>query len=105
MSGDSEYELDVEQQSLLEVFLFEHKEIQLHTAALNYYKAQLKKLANTTDADYLVVDGKRVLQVVRTRPERFDLEAFRQYDPRLYRSFVKQSDAEVVTLRVVEGKK
>jgi hypothetical protein len=103
MTGPIEYELTgTDQLDLYEGYLTELKELEIHGAALSLAKMLLKKLAG--DADYITVDGVRVLQVIRTRPHRFDANEFKRYDPRLYERFVKQADAETVSLRVVGHK-
>lgn len=99
MTGPNEYELTGTELDVYELFLTEAKEAEIHTAALNLAKAMLKKVGG--DAEYLTVDGERVLQVVRSRPSRFDGAALRRFDPRLYERFVVTSDSEVVSLRRV----
>lgn len=99
MSGPVEYELAEDELALYETYLSESKEIEVHQATLNLVKVMLKKLAR--DADYITVDGARVFQIIRSRPWRFDANAFKLHDARLYEQFCRQADAEVVSLRLV----
>ena len=101
MTKPIEYELTTNHElDLFEALREETKLVELHTFTLNVAKAMLKKIAG--DADYITIDGRRVLQIIRTRPARFDSRAFKAYDHRLYESFMRPADAEVVTLRWVD---
>ena len=101
MAGPNEYELTSDHElDLFENLREETKLVELHQAALNIAKAMLKKIAG--DAEFITIDGVRVLQIIRSRPNKFDARAFRTYDPALYERFVREADAEVVSLRWVK---
>lgn len=97
MSGPSEFELPEEHVELYYKLRELTKLADEYTKALDDVRRQLKHLAY--GHDYVTIGGQRVLLITRTHPKRFDVKAFQIDQPRLFESYLRPSQTEVVTMR------
>lgn len=104
MTGPAEYELTDEQLNAY-YELRELSKLEAEVAEkLDAIKTGLKMLAQSSGAEFLTIDGHRVLQVTVTRPHKFNASQFKLDQPRMYEAYVRQTDVPVVTLRFVGGR-
>jgi hypothetical protein len=99
MAGRSTYELHDAEVDLYFSLREDRKLLDAAKASYELHSLAMKRLVG--DAELITVDGEVVLEVRRYTPSRFDSEAFRRFDHRLYQSFVKPADAPVVALHWV----